>query len=76
LPRQITEAKQHLADIEADITTRNANESDDFSMTEGNRVFSGKGARDEAAKPSHSQSFRGGTIKLCSRAELSGVSRY
>jgi N12 class adenine-specific DNA methylase len=50
LPRQITEAKQHLAHIEADVATRNANNSDDFSMKVGNRVFSGKGAREEAAK--------------------------
>ena len=49
LPRQIAEAKQHLADIEADIATRNATESAEFSMTVGNRVFSGKGAREEAA---------------------------
>ncbi len=50
LPRQITDAKQHLAEIEADIATRNANESAEFSMTVGNRTFSGKGAREEAAK--------------------------
>ena len=50
LPRQIAEAKQHLANIEADVATRNANDSDEFSMTVGNRVFSGKGAREEAAK--------------------------
>ena len=50
LPRQITEAKQHLAHIEADIATRNANDADEFSMKVGNRVFSGKGAREEAAK--------------------------
>jgi N12 class adenine-specific DNA methylase len=50
LPRQITEAKQHLARIEADITTRNANDSDEFTMKVGNRVFSGKGAREEAAR--------------------------
>src|SRR5579863_1429942 len=50
LPRQITEAKQHLASIEADIGTRNANDSGEFSMTVGNRIFSGKGAREEAAK--------------------------
>lgn len=50
LPRQITDAKQHLADIEADIATRNANEFADFSMKVGNRVFCGKGAREEAAK--------------------------
>ena len=50
LPRQITEAKHHLAQIEADIATRNANDFDEFSMKAGNRVFSGKGAREEAAK--------------------------
>jgi hypothetical protein len=50
LPRQITEAKQHLAHVEADIATRNANDSDEFSMMVGNRFFSGKGAREEAAK--------------------------
>jgi N12 class adenine-specific DNA methylase len=48
LPRQITEAQQHLAYIEADIATRNTNHSDEFSMMVGNRVFSGKGAREEA----------------------------
>jgi N12 class adenine-specific DNA methylase/type I restriction-modification system DNA methylase subunit len=50
LPRQIAEAKDHLAQIEADIATRNANNSDEFVMKVGNRVFSGKGARDDAAK--------------------------
>jgi N12 class adenine-specific DNA methylase len=50
LPRQITEAKLHLAHIEADIATRNANDFDEFSMKVGNRLFSGKGAREEAAK--------------------------
>jgi hypothetical protein len=49
LPRQTTEAKQHLANIEADITTRNATESSEFTMTVSNRVFSGKGAREQAA---------------------------
>jgi N12 class adenine-specific DNA methylase len=50
LPRQIGEASRHLAHIEADITIRNANDSDEFVMKVGNRVFSGKGAREEAAK--------------------------
>jgi hypothetical protein len=50
LPRQIAQERQHLADIEADIATRNANDSDEFSMAVGSRVFSGKGAREEAAK--------------------------
>ena len=49
LPRQIVEEKQRLADIEADIATRNGSESAEFSMTVGNRVFSGKGAREAAA---------------------------
>ena len=49
LPRQIAHEKQHLADIEADIATRNRSESAEFSMTVGNRVFSGKGAREAAA---------------------------
>jgi hypothetical protein len=39
LPRQITEAKQHLACIEGDIATRNATEPSEFAMTVGNRVF-------------------------------------
>jgi hypothetical protein len=50
LPRQIADAKQHLANIEADVATRNASESSEFTMKVGNRVFSGKGAREEAAK--------------------------
>src|SRR5438270_9053596 len=49
LPRQITETKHRLAEIEADIANRNANDSDEFVMKVGNRVFSGKGAREEAA---------------------------
>jgi len=49
LPRQIAEEKQQLADIEVDIATRNAAESPEFNMTVGNRVFSGKGARESAA---------------------------
>jgi hypothetical protein len=50
LPRQIAEAKQHLAAIDADIATRNASDSSEFTMMVGNRIFSGKGAREEAAK--------------------------
>jgi N12 class adenine-specific DNA methylase len=50
LPRQITDARQHLANIEADVATRNASESSEFTMKVGNRVFFGKGAREDAAK--------------------------
>jgi hypothetical protein len=50
LPRHIAETKQRLAEIEGDIELRNNSETTDFTMTVGNRVFSGKGAREEAAK--------------------------
>jgi N12 class adenine-specific DNA methylase len=50
LPRHITETKQRLAEIEGDIELRNSTEGADFTMTVGNRVFSGKGAREDAAK--------------------------
>jgi hypothetical protein len=49
LPRQIAEAKLHLANIEADVATKDANDTAEFTMTVGNRVFAGKGAREEAA---------------------------
>jgi len=50
LPSHITETKQRLAEIEGDIALRNSTDGEDFAMTVGNRVFSGKGAREEAAK--------------------------
>jgi hypothetical protein len=49
LPRQITEAKQSLSQIQADIATRDATEATEFKITVGNTVFSGKGAREESA---------------------------
>ena len=45
-PRQSSDS----AEIEADIELRNSTEAADFTITVGNRVFSGKGAREEAAK--------------------------
>jgi hypothetical protein len=49
LPQQIAETAQTLASVRADIGTRDAHGDEDFSMTVGNRVFSGKGAREDAA---------------------------
>jgi len=49
MPQQIAEAAQTLASVQADIVTRDALAEEDFSMTVGNRVFSGKGAREDAA---------------------------
>jgi N12 class adenine-specific DNA methylase len=50
LPRHIAESKQRLAEIATDIELRNTSDAPEFSMTVGSRVFSGKGAREEAAK--------------------------
>jgi N12 class adenine-specific DNA methylase len=49
LPGRILQAERAVQNIAADIITRNANTSADFTMTLHNRVFAGKGARDEAA---------------------------
>ena len=50
LPDHIRRAHETAERIATDIATRDANTSDEFSMTVGNRTFSGKGAREEAAK--------------------------
>ena len=49
LPQQIAETAQTLASVQADILTRDAHRDEEFSMTVGNRIFSGKGAREAAA---------------------------
>jgi N12 class adenine-specific DNA methylase len=49
LPQQIDEAGATLASVQADILTRDADSSDEFSMIVGNKLFSGKGAREDAA---------------------------
>jgi hypothetical protein len=36
--------------LQADIVTRDTHEGEEFTMTVGEQVFSGKGAREEAAK--------------------------
>ena len=49
LPARIAAAQRAVDAIAADITTRNGNTTDEFTMTVGNTTFAGKGARDEAA---------------------------
>ena len=49
LPQQIAEAGATLASVQADIGTRDTHADEEFSMTVGNRAFSGKGAREDAA---------------------------
>ena len=50
LPEQIRQSQQAHARITADIATRDAHADADFVMTVGNHTYSGKGAREEAAK--------------------------
>lgn len=50
LPDDIRRAKQMAERIGRDLATRDAHTDEEFTMTVGNRTFSGKGAREEAAK--------------------------
>jgi N12 class adenine-specific DNA methylase len=49
LPERIRSSQKIAGGLEADIATRDANSSEDFTMTVGRRTYSGKGAREEAA---------------------------
>jgi hypothetical protein len=53
LPARILQAERAVQNVAADIITRDANTSADFTMTLHNRLFAGKGARDEAAAALH-----------------------
>jgi N12 class adenine-specific DNA methylase len=50
LPETIAESHRTLSGVRDDIATRDAHEGGEFSMFVGNKEFSGKGAREEAAK--------------------------
>jgi len=50
LPERIAETHKTLAHVRDDIGTRDAHEGGEFSMIVGKTDFSGKGAREEAAK--------------------------
>jgi N12 class adenine-specific DNA methylase len=50
LPDDIHRSTETAERIAKDIATRDANTTDEFTMTVGNRTFSGKGAREESAK--------------------------
>jgi N12 class adenine-specific DNA methylase len=50
LPERIERTKDSSQRIAADIATRDAHADGEFSMTVGNREYSGKGAREDAAK--------------------------
>jgi hypothetical protein len=49
LPEEIRQRRQRIERLSADIERRDAHAGEDFSMTVGGRVYSGKGAREAAA---------------------------
>jgi len=49
LPSEIRERQERIGRLSADIATRDGHADEEFSMRVGNRVFSGKGAREEGA---------------------------
>jgi Helicase conserved C-terminal domain len=49
LPSEIRERQERIGRLGADIATRDGYADEEFSMRVGNRVFSGKGAREEGA---------------------------
>jgi len=49
LSREIADARQTLEHLQADIVARDTHDGEEFTMTVGGQVFSGKGAREEAA---------------------------
>jgi hypothetical protein len=48
LPEQIERVRRYHTSVSADILTRDAHADEDFTMRVGNRVFAGKGAREDA----------------------------
>src|ERR1035437_9450918 len=49
LPSEIKDRQERIKRLSADATTRDGHAGDEFSMKVGNRVYSGKGAREEGA---------------------------
>jgi hypothetical protein len=50
LPKDIRDSRENLNRLQADITTRDMHDGGEFAITLGREVFSGKGAREAAAK--------------------------
>jgi excinuclease UvrABC ATPase subunit len=73
LPLEIAEAQRNLASVAKDIAKRDAHADDEFAMTVGNRVYSGKGAREEAAKALTYTCCPGATTPPCKCVAHSGV---
>ncbi len=63
LPEQIERSRKYHAAVAADIVTRDANADEDFAMTIGNRVYTGKGAREDAGNALARLSQNGAVIR-------------
>src|SRR5436190_12028837 len=50
LPKRIEQSREYYTGLLEDISTRNANTADEFSMTVDGHVYSGKNAREEAGE--------------------------
>src|SRR5437763_8686321 len=50
LPKRIEKSREYYAGLLEDISTRDANTADEFTMTVDGRVYSGKNAREEAGE--------------------------
>jgi hypothetical protein len=74
LPEKIASSRTYHAAVSADIQTRDSHAEEDFSMTVGNRVFSGKGAREDAGNALNAvvMSWRGDRT-LKARAHFKGL---
>src|SRR5580658_3673393 len=74
LPEKIASSRAYHAAVTADIRTRDSHADEDFSMTVGNRVFSGKGAREDAGNALNAvvMSWRGDRT-LKARAHFKGL---
>ena len=76
LPEQIERARKYHAAVSADILTRDARADEEFTMKVGNRVYTGKGAREDAGNALATRSScRGATTRRCRCGAPSKVSR-
>ncbi len=77
LPSEIKERQERIERLSADIATRDAQAGEEFSMSVGNRVFSGKGAREAGSgSADERRCCRGVTIRPCRCAARFADSRF
>lgn len=74
--QKIEETKEAIEHLHTDIAVRQAHGGQEFVMTVGNRIFSGKGAREEAAKALGEQYCQAATITRHGCGQLSKDSKF